>query len=117
VTDNVPVPWAMLYLGHVSSDATLDWGEFLGMRHVIEQFQARNTIAYPSTTIDCTTHPLRVSLNVNSEIDGEMGSTHVQTQIDWWEKKRCQTIKAGALAVEKRDRRATLIKALSSAAT
>ena len=44
VADRAPLPWAMLYLGDASEGAELDWNNFLGMRHIVEQLPLQQSM-------------------------------------------------------------------------
>src|SRR5262249_371429 len=37
VAERTPVPWGLLYVGDASGTTQLEWDNFIGMRHVIEQ--------------------------------------------------------------------------------
>ena len=85
VAESVPVPWALLYVGDASSGAQLDWENFLGMRHVVEQIPLQNTLSVCYPNIPSDKPQLAVSFNVNGGIDTQMGSTFVAQQRAFWE--------------------------------
>ena len=83
VADQAPLPWAMLYLGDAAEGAALDWNNFLGMRHVIEQLPLQQTLA--TTTSRIPSRPrLSVGLNVNDYIDVQQKITLVAAHRARW---------------------------------
>ena len=74
VAETAPVPWGMLYVGDASDGATLDWDNFLGMRHVIEVIPLQNQLAVLDSAIRSDNPKLSVSVNVNETIDAQMGA-------------------------------------------
>jgi CHAT domain len=84
LADSAPIPWGMLYLGDASDGATLGWENFLGMRHVIEMIPLQNTLAISAAEIPSDQPTLAVSVNVNREIDTQMGVNLVAQQERYW---------------------------------
>src|SRR5262249_52177630 len=72
VAESTPVPWGLLYVGDAAEGATLDWSNFIGMRHVIEQIPLQNTLSVPDSAIRSDAPTLSVSVNVNTTIDTQM---------------------------------------------
>ena len=114
VAESTPVPWGLLYVGDASATAQLDWDNFIGMRHVIEQIPLQNTLSVTDCSIPSDKPQLSVSVNVNSGIDAQMGTDFVKTQQSFW---------ANATAVRKRMRvtsrttRAEVVRALADGTT
>jgi hypothetical protein len=95
VAESTPVPWGLLYVGDASSGAQLNWDNFIGMRHLIEQIPLQNTMTVSDSVIPSDKPQLTVSVNVNSKIDVQMGTDFVAQQQSFW---------AGATASRKRVR-------------
>jgi hypothetical protein len=85
VAESVPVPWGLLYVGDAAAGAKLDWDNFIGMRHVIEQIPLQNTLSVSDSAIPSNKPHLAVSVNVNSGIDVQMGANFVAQQQSFWE--------------------------------
>ncbi|MGW4930434.1 CHAT domain-containing protein [Agromyces sp. NPDC004153] len=85
VSSGFPVPWALIYLAERWDETQLDWENFIGMRHVVEQVPMREiTVAPPSATID-STPALAVRVLYNDGIDAQMPSHPVAAQRAFWE--------------------------------
>ncbi|WP_159067944.1 CHAT domain-containing protein [Trinickia symbiotica] len=109
VAETLPVPWPLLYLADVGRTAKLDWDNFLGMRHIVEQIPLQNPMAVLEPRI--TSMPsLTVGLNFHSGIDQAMGVNVVAAQRAFWQNR------AGTTIVE-RGTGAQLIEALSEPQT
>jgi hypothetical protein len=85
LADDFPIPWGLLYLGDARAGATLDWGNFLGFRHIIDQIPLQTRFGDPARTISSKPR-LAVSFNINDGIDTQMGKPFVQTQQKFWKK-------------------------------
>jgi hypothetical protein len=84
IAESLPVPWGLLYVGDVSDPTKLDWDNFLGMRHVIEQIPLQNPMRVTDRRI--LTNPfLAVSVNLNDDIDSQMDCDFVKQQRDYWQ--------------------------------
>jgi CHAT domain len=83
VADRAPLPWAMLYLGDASEGAELDWNNFLGMRHIVEQLPLQASLGTRDNEIASEPN-LAVSVNVNTSIDASMGITLVAEHQKYW---------------------------------
>jgi len=79
----VPIPWSMLYLGDVRDGAVLDWNNFLGFRHIIEQLPFQSLPGTKSNQID-SQPDLSVSVNINPKIDSSMGIDVVAAHQQHW---------------------------------
>jgi hypothetical protein len=113
VADHAPLPWAMLYLGDASDDAQLDWNNFLGMRHIVEQLPLQTSLN--TRTNEISSQPrLAVSLNVNTFIDQSMGIALVaQHQRTWAATAAART----GLTLVTRSTKSEVVQALASAST
>jgi len=83
VADHAPLPWAMLYLGDASGGSELDWNNFLGMRHVVEQLPLQMSLSTVDNEI-LSTPRLSVSVNLNTSIDAAQGITLVAGHQKYW---------------------------------
>ncbi|SDD73045.1 CHAT domain-containing protein [Cupriavidus sp. YR651] len=97
VAETLPIPWSLLYMGDVSGKVPLDWNNFLGMRHIVEQIPLQNPMAVMEPEI-ASAPQLSVSLNFNAGIDAQMGADFVQSQRAFW------TDRAGRIGVRVTDR-------------
>ena len=81
--EHAPIPWAAMYVGDVADESQLDWNQFVGMRHVVEQipFQYGSTVA---SSIIRSAPRLEVSLNLNTAIDTQMKRPFVADQQAFW---------------------------------
>ncbi|WP_316161928.1 CHAT domain-containing protein [Bradyrhizobium sp. SZCCHNRI20481] len=84
VAEATTVPWGLLYVGDASAGAKLDWDNFIGMRHVIEQIPMQNTPRVSDCLIPSDKPELSISVNVNDNIDRQMGADLVAQQQRFW---------------------------------
>lgn len=113
VAHDVPVPWAMLYLGPVTDGADLSWDHFLGCRHVIEQIPFQMSLSVPDQRI--VSEPiLSVGVNANRDIDKQFGVTLVTEHLQHWSDLRDQWRTMNVLP---RSTRASVVAALADPAT
>jgi hypothetical protein len=84
MSKRAPVPWALLYLGDVSANATLDWQNFLGVRHVIEQLPIVDQLGQGGPAIASDKPCLEVSINLNRRIDDDFRADWVAKQEQFW---------------------------------
>jgi hypothetical protein len=84
VATGAPIPWSLLYVGDASAGAKLDWGLFIGMRHVIEEIPLQTTLSITDSAISSDQPQLAVSVNVNSGIDAQLGIAVVAEQQAYW---------------------------------
>jgi hypothetical protein len=77
------LPWGMLYLGDVSDETQLDWNNFLGMRHVVEQLPVQMCDGASDSQIHSDPE-LGVSLNVNLSIDPSLPAPLVAGHLKRW---------------------------------
>jgi hypothetical protein len=114
MSKRAPVPWALLYVGDVGPKAKLDWNNFLGLRHVIEQLPIVDQLGQGGVAIASDKPVLEVSVNLNRSIDGEMRSTWVKDQETYWTETQG---KRARLRVTARTQRDEFLTALSDDAT
>jgi hypothetical protein len=108
-----PLPWSMLYIGDASAGATLEWDNFLGMRHVIEQFPAQPDDSVFDSVIPSDRPALAVGINVHTGIDAQMEADHVARQRAFWERAAA----ARRVRVTPRTTGAEVVSALGDAST
>jgi len=113
VADQAPLPWAMLYLGDASDDSHLDWDNFLGMRHIVEQLPLQMSLR--TTSSEILSEPrLAVSINVNTSIDASMGITLVAEHQKYWTSSAAA--RAG-LSLVSRSTKSEVVRALADGGT
>ena len=84
VSSGFPVPWALVYLAERWDESALDWGNFIGMRHVVEQIPMREIRAVPPPVTMDSTPALAVRVLYNDGIDAQMPSHPVAAQRAYW---------------------------------
>jgi len=114
MSKRAPIPWALVYVGDVGPKAKLDWTNFLGLRHVIEQLPIVDQLGQGGVAIASDKPMLEVSVNLNRSIDGEMRATWVRDQEAFWAKTQDRRV---PLRVTSRTRRDEFLTALSDDAT
>lgn len=97
-TNQVFLPWAILYPVDKFDAAAVDAERFLGMRHIVEQVPL---VRLPAAFDEDIQHDrkLFVGLNVNRSIDADFRIDAVQKQLAYWE----QLAQGGATSVIVRD--------------
>lgn len=110
---STPVPWSLLYLGDASAGAQLDWDNFIGMRHVVEQIPLQTQMSVVDSTIASDPN-LSISVNVNSTIDTQMRADFVARQTAFWSTAKADRRR---LRVTDRTKVSELTAALANAAT
>jgi hypothetical protein len=109
-----PVPWGLLYLGDVGDDAELDWDNFIGMRHVIEQIPLQNIPTVSDSMIVSDKPALAVSVNLNSGIDQQMRADFVARQQSFWADAMTSR---GSMKVTARTKSTEVVRALADDTT
>jgi hypothetical protein len=112
VAENFPVPWGLLYFGETRSGATLDWSNFLGMRHNIEQIPRQANVLVDDYVIMSNNPSLSVSLNLNISIDEQMKFDGVARQVQDWSQRSASS--NGVIELTQRQTKADLLTALST---
>jgi hypothetical protein len=77
------LPWGLLYLAEDPPQEP-DPERFLGMRHIIEHIPLQSTMPVVDPIIPSKPH-LSVSLNIDTDIDQQMGLNVVAEQLEYWE--------------------------------
>jgi hypothetical protein len=113
VAHDVPIPWALLYLGPVAAGAELSWDHFLGARHVVEQIPFQMSLSVPDQRI-LSTPSLSVGVNANRDIDTQFGVTLVVDHLQHWTDLRNQR---HTMNLMPRSTRASVVAALADPAT
>jgi hypothetical protein len=78
-------PWGLLYLAHEFDPDNINPEQFLGLKHIIEHIPLQPSMQ----VVDSVMHSrpnLTVSLNVNSDIDRQMGSPLIGDQLNYWQR-------------------------------
>jgi len=79
------LPWGILYMADEYDPEDINPEMFLGLKHIIEHIPLQPNMQVIDTTID--SHPsLTVSLNVNADIDQQMGMPLIANQRRYWDK-------------------------------
>jgi hypothetical protein len=112
VAENFPIPWGLLYFGETHSKSTLDWSNFLGMRHIIEQIPRQANMLVDDCVIMSNNPSLSVSLNLNTSIDEQMKFDGVARQIKDWSQRSISS--EGEMELTQRGTKADLLTALST---
>jgi hypothetical protein len=77
------LPWGILYLAEEYDPGAVDPEKFLGLKHIIEHIPLQPGMQVIDRKID--SHPgLTVSLNVNADIDLQMGASFIADQQHYW---------------------------------
>jgi hypothetical protein len=84
IAAKLPVPWSMLYLGGVGEADTIDWNNFLGMRHIVEQIPLQRSLSVWEHGIASNKPKLAVGVHLNEDIDNAIPGGYVQGQRDFW---------------------------------
>lgn len=113
VAHDVPVPWALLYVGPVGGQQRPSWDMFLGARHVIEQIPFQMSLSVPDQRI-ASAPILAVGVNANRHIDAQFGVTLVADHISHWTRMRDER---RTMQLMQRSTRASVVAALADTAT
>jgi len=106
------LPWGMLYVADEYDPDDVNPELFLGLKHVIEHIPLQPGMRVIDTTVD-SQPGLAVSLNVNADIDRQMGMPLIAGQRSYWE----QIGQAGGVEVTVRESGDEVTRALADAAT
>jgi len=79
------LPWGILYVADEYDPDHIDPEMFLGLKHIIEHIPLQPGMRVIDNTID-SRPGLDVSINVNADIDRQMGVSFVADQRRYWEK-------------------------------
>ncbi|MEM5317160.1 CHAT domain-containing protein [Paraburkholderia sp. JHI869] len=111
IAESMPLPWGLLYLGSAADDAVLDWSNFLGMRHIIEQIPLQQPMTTFDSTIISDQPALHVGVNFNDNIDLQMGIPFVADQRTFW-----NGLRGPRVQVNDRNSWSTLMRSLNDPA-
>lgn len=75
-------PWGLLYIGEDPDTPQPEM--FLGLKHIIEHIPLQPQMQVTDQRID-KSNGLAVSLNVNTDIDAEMGVPLIREQLEYWQ--------------------------------
>jgi len=78
------LPWGILYMADEYDPDHVDPELFLGLKHIIEHIPLQQNMRVIDGIIDAHTG-LTVSLNVNTDIDQQMGVPLIADQLNYWE--------------------------------
>jgi hypothetical protein len=104
------LPWGLMYVGDDPDAPEAEM--FLGLKHIIEHIPLQPEMRVTERIID-SCDGLKVGLNVNTEIDAQMGYPLVGEQLKYWEARK----KAGDASVEVRKTGDDVLKAMKSETT
>lgn len=106
------LPWGMMYVADTFDQNALDPNLFLGFKHIIEHIPFQPNMDVLDGTINSQPH-LTVSLNLNPDIDQQMGAPLIANQRKYW---AALNGKSGLDVVERLDQD-SVVKAFSNPAT
>jgi len=106
------LPWGMLYVADEYDPDDVDPEMFLGLKHIIEHIPLQPGMKVIDTTVD-SQPGLAVSLNVNADIDRQMGMPLIAGQRSYWE----QIGQAGGVEVIVRESGDEVTRALADVST
>lgn len=109
LAEQLPIPWGMLYMGDAGEDDPVDWNNFLGMRHILEQIPLQPSLSVWDHGIASDKPALAVSVNFNQDIDKDIAGGYVGRQRAFWNE-----VDPGAIT---RLTRADVLTALRNATT
>jgi pimeloyl-ACP methyl ester carboxylesterase len=78
------LPWGLLYLVEFFDPDDIQAERFLGLKHIIEHIPLQERMPVFESDIHSLPH-LAVSLNVDAQIDQQMGLTVIQDQLQYWQ--------------------------------
>jgi len=91
VSDRFLFPWDILYTTERWDDKNINPEMFLGFKHIIEHIPMQQERRVTGLTIE-SRGGLNVCLNVDDNIDQEMGVTLVKDQLNYWKKHEYNNI-------------------------
>ncbi len=106
------LPWGILYVAEEYDPDNIDPEMFLGLKHIIEHIPLQPNMQVIEGTID-SSPGLAVSLNVNADIDQQMGAPLIANQLQYWERIQ----QSGGARVSVRRTEDEVVKALADTST
>lgn len=85
VSQQFLLPWSLLYLVKEFDPEKIDPERFLGFKHIIEHIPLQPSMQVVDSVINSQPE-LSVSLNMNCEIDSQMGQPLTAEQLTYWKK-------------------------------
>lgn len=79
------LPWGILYMADEYDPKQVDPELFLGLKHIIEHIPLQQTMQVIDGTID-SRPSLAISLNVNTDIDQQTGTSLIANQVKYWDR-------------------------------
>ncbi len=108
VAQDFVIPWSILYLAEDFDPARVRLDRFLGLKHVIEHIPLQNGMQVLEPVIS-TEHGVRLGLQVNKDIDQQMGVPIIAGQVRFFEQLAQQV----PLQVTIRDTEDEVVEALN----
>jgi hypothetical protein len=81
-SQHLTLPWGLIYVGEDLQDPNPS--HFWGLKHIIEHIPLQQSMKVTDRVVDAS-GGLKVSLNVNTDIDQQMPQPYVQPQIQHWQ--------------------------------
>jgi hypothetical protein len=107
VSKQLMLPWGILYMADKFDANSIQPELFLGLKHIIEHAPMEPNMDFPP---DIASQPqLLVSLNLNQEIDQQMGFPLIKNQIQYWNAKQNK----GGVKIITRTRGSDVVNALA----
>lgn len=86
ISKQMMLPWGILYMAERFDANNIDPELFLGLRHIIEVAPMEPAMDFP--THIASQPQLNVSLNLNTEIDRQMGFPLIKNQQKYWDARK-----------------------------
>ena len=106
------LPWGILYVADEYDPDNIDPDMFLGLKHIVEHIPLQPGMQVTDTTID-SRPGLAVSLNVNADIDQQMGAPLIADQRRYWD----AISQGGGVQVIARESQDQVMQALADTST
>ena len=106
------LPWGILYVADEYDPDNVNPEMFLGLKHIIEHIPLQPGMQVTDTTID-SRPSLAVSLNVNADIDQQMGAPLIANQRRYWD----AISQGGGVQVIARESQDQVMQALADTST
>jgi hypothetical protein len=110
VSQQFLLPWGLLYLAHEFDADNINAERFLGLKHIIEHIPLQPSMQVVDAVMNSQPN-LTVSLNMNGDIDRQMGTALIGEQLNYWQ----QVSDRGVAKVLVRQNGEEVEKALSDA--
>lgn len=107
VSKQMMLPWGILYMAEKFDVNNIQPELFLGLKHIIEVAPMEPNMDFPTGI--ASQPQLNVSLNLNQEIDKQMGFPLIKNQIQYWNAKQSK----GGVKLTTRTRGSDVVDALA----